>query len=360
MIDQFNNYNIIKSVIIDSNNKMRHYALNKSWYLKTNNLPIYDLIFDTTAFLDIYQPSLRERIYYIQLNLIDIVKCRYCKINKVKFAGFTNGFRKTCGSSECAKASKSEIIITRWNNMSDEDKRLHGEKSSKNNKGRKYSDEIRQRMREYWKGKNTTTPESRRKAVETRRNNGNPWHSESTKRLLSESNKKTYNSPEYIEKMKSKDMTEVRKKISMTMKQKILNGEFTPNITNSWTKWDAYINLEHGKRKKFRSCWDACFWYANQHLEYEIVRIPYIFDGIYHNYIVDFVDIDKKILYEIKPKSEQQVPKNIIKAEYAMQWCIDNDFKYIIIDDDWFKENVKKIDLETQPLLIDKMKQFVS
>ena len=41
MIDQFNNYDIIKSVIIDSKNKMRHHALNKSWYLKTNNLPIF-------------------------------------------------------------------------------------------------------------------------------------------------------------------------------------------------------------------------------------------------------------------------------------------------------------------------------
>jgi hypothetical protein len=79
---------------------------------------------------------------------------------------------------------------------------------------------------------------------------------------------------------------------SNIMKEKIRKGEFTPKITNSWTHWDAKIEL-NGIIRKFRSSWEACFWLCNQYLSYETLRIPYEINGIEHTYIADFHDIKK-------------------------------------------------------------------
>jgi len=112
------------------------------------------------------------------------------------------------------------------------------------------------------------------------------------------------------EKMKTYLLTDVGKKslkdrgdkISSIMKQKIADGLFTPKITNSFTHWDAIIDTGNDI-KKFRSSWEACIWFSNQHWEYEKIRIQYIGeDSKPHTYIVDFFDPVNNILYEIKPK----------------------------------------------------------
>jgi hypothetical protein len=108
------------------------------------------------------------------------------------------------------------------------------------------------------------------------------------------------------------------------MREKIKNGEFTPNITNSWTHWDAKIKID-GKIKKFRSSWEACFYICNSNLKYEMLRIPYG-DKIY---IADFYDEKNRILYELKPRASYNT--QIKKITEIIEYCKENGiiFKWI-------------------------------
>ena len=75
-------------------------------------------------------------------------------------------------------------------------------------------------------------------------------------------------------------------------------------------------------------------------LLYEKIRIPYFYKNNLHNYIVDFVDLNNKILYEIKPNSARfSNEKNIIKEKYANEWSLINGYNYNVISDDWFFKN---------------------
>lgn len=117
----------------------------------------------------------------------------------------------------------------------------------------------------------------------------------------------------------------VAKKLSKIMKDKIRNGEFTPNITNTFTHWDAVIELKNGEIKKFRSSWEACFWYCNKHLLYENIRIPYVDEyGDKKTYIADFFDDKTNMLYEIKPK--KYYLKQSYKMDKIIEYCKKNDY----------------------------------
>jgi len=121
------------------------------------------------------------------------------------------------------------------------------------------------------------------------------------------------------------------KKISATMKQKIADGTFTPVITNTFTHWDAVIEVGT-ETKKFRSSWEACIWFSNQHWEYEKIRIKYKgTDNKCHVYIVDFFDPINNILYEIKPNCHIKDSKLKIKA--AEEYCKENQIIFKLISE---------------------------
>ena len=122
------------------------------------------------------------------------------------------------------------------------------------------------------------------------------------------------------------------------IKKMIAEGTFTPNITNSWAKSKCIISLR-GKDIKLRSSWEAYFQLHNPNCKYEKLRIPYIYKNNWHNYIIDFIDTDNKIIYEIKPNSESNNPLNIIKREAAVQWANSNNYKYVEINNNWFNCN---------------------
>jgi len=128
-------------------------------------------------------------------------------------------------------------------------------------------------------------------------------------------------------------------KLSKIMKDKIANGEFTPNITNSWANSKTRLEVDNCNYL-FRSSWEAIFWSVNQHLQYEKTRIPYIFNNSRHTYIVDFTDPINQILYEIKPKSEKTTKKNICKFAAMELWCIENNYTYKIITENWFYSHI--------------------
>lgn len=119
---------------------------------------------------------------------------------------------------------------------------------------------------------------------------------------------------------------------SKLMIEKIKRGEFTPNITNTFTKWNAQILLEDGSYKKFRSSWEACVWYSNRTFLYEVFRIPYLNkNGIEKTYIADFVNDEQTVLYEIKPKSYFIKQKH--KMDSIIKYCISNKIKFIWINE---------------------------
>jgi hypothetical protein len=134
---------------------------------------------------------------------------------------------------------------------------------------------------------------------------------------------------------------EKRKVISELMKDKIKNGEFTPNIHNSNTHWQTTY-----KNKKYRSSWEAAFFSINPNFKYEKLRIEYFIGNERKIYIVDFVDYNKKIAVEIKPKSHRDDKKFVAKEKALKKWCIDNNFIYKIISEDYFYENFDDIDFK--------------
>ena len=152
------------------------------------------------------------------------------------------------------------------------------------------------------------------------------------------------------------------RKNSKKMKANIKNGSFTPNITNSWHGSFSYLTIDN-KKFRYRSSWEAFFHLCNPKLLYEDIRIEYLFKDISHNYIIDFVDYDEKILYEIKPKSTIGLSKNTTKRRYAEEWCLLNGYEFIYITEDWIIENKEKFIhlLDNQPdgdNIIRKLKRY--
>ena len=126
------------------------------------------------------------------------------------------------------------------------------------------------------------------------------------------------------------------------MKKNIKEGRFLPNITNSWAKSRCEIQFYRNNdliQIKTRSTWDAYFQIFNTDLIYESLIIQYKFNRIEHNYIVDFVDYNNKIIYEIKPSSNISDRKNQAKIRYAKKWCKSNGYTFVLIKDSWFKKN---------------------
>lgn len=131
---------------------------------------------------------------------------------------------------------------------------------------------------------------------------------------------------------------EANKKISQKLKEKISNNEWTPCVTNSWSR--SKVELPKFDMK-FRSSWEALFWLKNRHCEYESLRIPYNYKDKTRTYIVDFIDKTNKFVYEIKPKSEEYKTKNIAKENQLKIWAKGNQYSYVKITEFYFLDNLE-------------------
>lgn len=157
-----------------------------------------------------------------------------------------------------------------------------------------------------------------------------------------------------------------KKKQSLTMKRKILNGEFTPCVTNSWCQSRCYID-----NIPFRSTWEAYFYLYNKYkynlnilLKYEKIRILYKDETNKDRiYITDFSF--ENIIYEIKPETLFESKNNILKKQAAIKYCSENNLIYKIISEDWFKINYKQelldlvSNLKTKQKMEKNLKQFI-
>ena len=140
-------------------------------------------------------------------------------------------------------------------------------------------------------------------------------------------------------------------KQSNTIKVKIQNGEFTPPITNTWTHWKAYI-LQGNKTFKFRSSWEACFWFCNQNLEYESIRIK----GKTKTYISDFYDSTTNTLYEIKPCNRYNI--EIDKMNAIINYCISTNIKFVWINEKNISEYIREEIIYTNDSAIEQYKKL--
>jgi hypothetical protein len=131
-------------------------------------------------------------------------------------------------------------------------------------------------------------------------------------------------------------VTDERKvKQSITMKKLILNGKFTPNVFNSNTRKNIELKTPNNIIK-FRSSWEVIFYvmYDNSiNLKYEKLRIPYTINKNNRIYIVDFIDEENNIVYEIKPFSKIKNKINIQKNKSLKNWCINNKYNFKYIDE---------------------------
>jgi hypothetical protein len=168
----------------------------------------------------------------------------------------------------------------------------------------------------------TKTPEHRKKLSER---GINFYQTEKGIQLKEEKSKKMTEFFQTEEGKKQK--TETSKKNSASMKKLIAEGKFTPAITNTWTHWNAQIEFEDGTVKKFRSSWEACFYYSNQHLAYESIRVK----EVDRTYVSDFVDEQANIMYEIKPRNRYNI--EIDKMTSLQNYCTNNGLKFIWLNE---------------------------
>lgn len=315
--------------ITDNKGKIKRGLTKKKYYEKLNIINVYNEIINKTKHIN--DISLRERIFIIHNNLYNYIPCcSVCGV-KAKFDIFKLKYLQVCGNKIC-----NSLFFT---------------KKSKEYLNKRWSNHIKKEKQP------TNKIERYKKAVATRRLSNPDWFTIEQKKKIKTSLLKVINTQEHKDKMIAKFRTpEHREKQSKMLKQLIKEGKFTPPITNTWTHWDS-IYLHNNKEHKFRSSWEAAFWSTNKTLSFEILRIPYIYNNKEHTYIVDFIDIKNKIVYEIKPNNKY-LSKEKIKEEALKQWCLLNNYTYQLINNDWFYKNYNNIDFNNNEWLRNKMKQF--
>lgn len=151
-----------------------------------------------------------------------------------------------------------------------------------------------------------------------------------------------------VMRMVERDNPDMRSRQSNELKRKIQNGEWIPYQFNSFVREKIVLKPRNGGGEfRFRSSWEIIFHVCNPGLKYEYTRIPYVFDGVMHNYIVDFTDETGRKLYEVKPESKRNDPENLQKFLAAEKWCAENGFEFVLITEKYFNDIDRKFVLAT-------------
>lgn len=110
------------------------------------------------------------------------------------------------------------------------------------------------------------------------------------------------------------------KKQSAALRKRILEGTYTPKTENYLTHRMIRFRREDGREASVRSLWELIFWLEHPHLEYEVVRIPYICQKTQLGkiYIADFYHRQTHTVYEVKPQKYQLQCKDKSTAAIAL------------------------------------------
>ena len=223
--------------------------------------------------------------------------CKFCnRPNKI----FQFKMKSHCGSRECQKIETTAKCIERKSYLSFQTESAKLKRNSKM-KGRKFSD----------------------------------LH----KLNLSESKKKIWTDEYKLKCVSDRKQAGVYDRIAATMRNKVQEG-YTPknNRTRSKKKYVSDTGVV------YRSSWEYVFHKENPHLNFEVTRIPYTFEGKSHIYIVDFTDDVSRALYEVKPTAYLKEAVFVAKQNAAVHWCAINNYKYNIITEDDYKKSISSID----------------
>jgi hypothetical protein len=339
------------------------------WYLKRDLLSLRQFIFDYTLYLDKFFPSFHLRLLCLKIGLTQPPICLYCD-DLCAPVFFESTFRKTCKRKECISRKKSETTKSVHKSFSKQQREEMSKKIGLSNSisyekrhGKEKADLLKEKISAFSK-KRKQSIEEKQKRVQTRKENNKNlsrcWHSDETKKLISDSNKLSRQDANY-KVIHKENVENGRKKQSETMKKKILNGSFTPNSDNWKRSISFHINL-NDKKLRFRSRWEAIFYlvklYEGDELLYETVRIPYSYENNQLVYIIDFLSSNQIDVFEVRPKSRQTIDKEIYKFAAAKKWCEACNKNFHIIDEDWFilnKEKIEKI-LKDNPNIQEKLK----
>lgn len=104
----------------------------------------YPEVLKRTSFLDDYNPSVNERVFYVLNDLHEVVKCKYCQ-HKATFINIKEGYRPICSSKECRSkqlaeahlgntvvSSNREFKFIKWQNSIEDISQLNDEVIKKN------------------------------------------------------------------------------------------------------------------------------------------------------------------------------------------------------------------------------------
>jgi len=133
---------------------------------------------------------------------------------------------------------------------------------------------------------------------------------------------------------------EEKKKKSLEVKQRILDGKFTPNTNNRQTHYDVIFN-----GRKYRSSWDAAYQSLDLDACYESLRILYNFEGKSYVYIVDFHNKTTRTVVEVKPASLLADARTQAKLSALTNWAEKNNSIVKIVTESYIKDNFNKIPL---------------
>ena len=126
---------------------------------------------------------------------------------------------------------------------------------------------------------------------------------------------------------------------SNLMRDKILNGNFTPNSNNKNTHWNATLD-----NKKYRSSWESLYQYINTTAEYEKLRVEYAIGDKKFAYIVDFIDHTNKLAVEVKPKELCVGEKFNAKMTALTSWAKSNNYSVLVVTKEWLQQQTVDID----------------
>lgn len=132
---------------------------------------------------------------------------------------------------------------------------------------------------------------------------------------------------------------EEREDKSRSMKESILNGDFTPRLNNRNTHWDSELD-----GVSYRSSWEALYKYFTPTAEYETLRIKYEYKQESKVYIVDFIDHVNKLVVEVKPKELCYGEKFQAKMKSLNQWAYEHGYSVLLIDRYWLLKQDGNID----------------
>lgn len=127
-------------------------------------------------------------------------------------------------------------------------------------------------------------------------------------------------------------------KKSELIKARIAAGEWTPHVHNSLSRRAYELDAI-----RYRSSWEVLYKLLNPQFQYEVVRIPYVYDGITRIYIVDFYDVDAKELVEIKPEERTSDPNTQAKFTAARLWAEEHSCIFKVITQQYFINEVHRL-----------------